>query len=264
VNRPAPARLIFVTGTDTGVGKTVLTVALLHYLRRQGVPALAMKPFCTGDRRDVRALASLQLGGLSRDQINPFFFPEPVAPLVAARKQGRYIPLAAALNAIRVMTPRCPFLLVEGAGGLLAPLGQSPPEGRAGIRGRKALFASVYPGSRRGQGRGFSALELIRALHAEVLVAAANRLGVINHARLTLLQLQIAGVKKVKFVLVDTVSAQQRAADPSTAANANFLAELLRPVPVLRLPFLGRNPARISVLEKNEKKLKKVLAGILA
>ena len=57
---PERQKIIFVTGTDTGVGKTVATVSLLHYLRKTGVHALAMKPFCTGDRADIEAIQAVQ------------------------------------------------------------------------------------------------------------------------------------------------------------------------------------------------------------
>ena len=64
-------RILFVTGTDTGVGKTVFTALLLRHLRTAGVSALAMKPFCTGPRSDVRLLQSLQPGVLGDDEVNP-------------------------------------------------------------------------------------------------------------------------------------------------------------------------------------------------
>ena len=80
-------RIIFITGTDTGVGKTLLTGLLLHHLRQSGCHALAMKPFCSGSRADAEFLHAVQDGELTLDEINPFFFAEPLAPLVAAREQ---------------------------------------------------------------------------------------------------------------------------------------------------------------------------------
>ena len=77
-------KILFITGTDTGAGKTVLTALLLAHLRSQGVNALAMKPVCTGPRSDVRLLQSLQRGELSDDEMNPFWYQTPVAPIVAA------------------------------------------------------------------------------------------------------------------------------------------------------------------------------------
>ena len=86
-------KIIFITGTDTGVGKTVLTALLLRHLRRSGRAAFAMKPFTCGSRSDAKLLHALQNRELTLNEINPFYFREPVAPLVAAHKQGRDITL---------------------------------------------------------------------------------------------------------------------------------------------------------------------------
>ena len=72
-------KIIFVTGTDTGVGKTVLTAMLLTYLRKKGANALGMKPFCSGSRGDARLLRACQKGCLTLDEINPFYFDKPLA-----------------------------------------------------------------------------------------------------------------------------------------------------------------------------------------
>src|SRR6266700_3692182 len=100
------ARIIFITGTDTGVGKTVLTGLLLCHLRQNGCHALAMKPFCCGSRADVGLLHRLQDGELAPDEINPFYFPEPLAPFVAGRKQRRSIRLQTVLDGIRRLAGR--------------------------------------------------------------------------------------------------------------------------------------------------------------
>ena len=75
-------KILFITGTDTGAGKTTLTALLLAHLRSQGLTALAMKPVCTGPRSDVRLLQSLQRGELSDDEMNPFWYQMPVAPAI--------------------------------------------------------------------------------------------------------------------------------------------------------------------------------------
>src|SRR5438477_7771150 len=83
------SKIIFITGTDTGVGKTVLTACLLDHLLKSGVDAIAMKPFCSGNREDVELFQAIQEHRLSDAAINPFYFADPVAPLVAARKERR-------------------------------------------------------------------------------------------------------------------------------------------------------------------------------
>jgi dethiobiotin synthetase len=79
--------ILFVTGTDTGAGKTVLTALLLDFLRSEGIRVLAMKPFCSGPRGDAVLLHGLQKGCLTLDDVNPFYFDRPLAPAAAGRGQ---------------------------------------------------------------------------------------------------------------------------------------------------------------------------------
>ena len=75
---------IFITGTDTGVGKTVLTALLAQFLRGRGVSVAALKPVCSGGREDARALRHALGGALTLDEINPWHFRAAVAPALAA------------------------------------------------------------------------------------------------------------------------------------------------------------------------------------
>src|SRR5437867_2176078 len=115
----ASPKIIFVTGTDTGAGKTLLTGLMLHHYRQAGLHALAMKPFCAGGRGDIELLSSLQNDELAADEINPFYFTEPIAPLVAARRHRRTIPLNEVLARVQKLENRCERLIIEGSGGLL-------------------------------------------------------------------------------------------------------------------------------------------------
>jgi dethiobiotin synthetase len=248
VSNIGQARIIFITGTDTGVGKTLLTGLLLHHLRQSGCHALAIKPFCSGGTADVDVLHALQGGELTRDEINPFYFAEPVAPLVAARKHHRSIQLLDVLNHIHQTiklasiqhpvsrighlafpSPRPSTLLIEGSGGLLVPLGE-----------------------------GFTVADLIKNLGCEVIVASRNRLGTINHTLLTVESLQVIGIKRLKIAIMDSSTP-----DPSTSSNPKILAELLDPVPVISIPFLGVNAMEVAALKRNATKCKKILARIL-
>jgi dethiobiotin synthetase len=206
-------RLLFITGTDTGVGKTLLTGLTLTHLRRSGCHALAVKPYCSGGRGDATLLSALQDHELPMGELNPFFFPEPVAPLVSARWHRRSISLARAVTAIKRVARRCECLLIEGSGGLLVPLGED-----------------------------YTVLELIEALEPEVIVAARNKLGTLNHTLLTVRALQSLKLR-LKVVLMNS-----GAKDVSCRANAAVLAEWLAPVPFLEIPFLGskcRTPAAV-------------------
>ena len=111
------APTIFVTGTDTGVGKTFVTAALVRALRKAGVHAGAMKPFATGNRDDALVLRVVMDGELTLEEINPVFFRRPLAPMVAARFEGKRVPLR-----VKLPSRRFDLLLVEGVGGWLVPL----------------------------------------------------------------------------------------------------------------------------------------------
>lgn len=216
------------TGTDTGVGKTVLTALALHYLRASGVHALAMKPFCAGGRGDVKVLQRVQNHELPDELVNPYYFSEPLAPLVAARLHRCRIELKDALLRVREVAARCECLLVEGVGGLLVPLGED-----------------------------FTVIDLIVRLHCEVVVVSANRLGTINHTLLTARALGESVRRRAWFVLAD-----RQKPDVSAATNPEVLRELIGTEHLLNIPFLGRNPLITNDMNKKCRKLKKVLARL--
>jgi dethiobiotin synthetase len=227
-SRTRRQRIIFVTGTDTGVGKTIFTGLLVHHLRTAGVHALAMKPFCSGGRGDVRLLRGMQDEELSEKEINPFYFPEPVAPLISARKRKRVISLGEVVREIKKIAARCECLLIEGSGGLLVPLGEK-----------------------------FLVIDLIKRLNCEVIVVSRNQLGTINHTLLTVSALKRYRVKNIVIALMST-----RKKDASTKTNGGMLRELLKPIAVFELTFLSKKANEIEVLKNSHKKVKKTLAGM--
>jgi len=224
------ARILFVTGTDTGVGKTLVAASLLFHLRRQGVRALAMKPFCSGSRDDVRLLQAIQCSEISDEEVNPFYFAEPVAPLVAARKTGKKIPLQRVVDAIMPIARRCDHLIVEGAGGLLAPLGPN-----------------------------YSAADLIKNLKCSVCVVAENRLGAINHSLLTVRLLQTITSSPLKLLLTQITPR----ADAAMRANRAVISELAAPISVLALPYVGRGASTLASIQRNHPKTGAVWDAIL-
>jgi dethiobiotin synthetase len=226
------ARIIFVTGTDTGVGKTVITALLLHQFRRHGVAALAMKPFCSGSRHDVDCLQSIQEGELTVDECNPFYFQRPLAPWVAARLERRSVSLKALSGAMTHVQRQCAVLLVEGAGGVLAPLGRG----------------------------GFTMLEVIQSyrIPAEVVVVARNSLGTINHTLLAIRAVQSVHVKSMSVILNE-----RKRTDESSLSNLQALRCLLGSIRVRGMPYLGLQPLVREALNRNQKNIKKSLAPIL-
>ena len=145
----------FVTGTDTGAGKTVFSVLWTRFLVERGGRVIAVKPVCSGGREDAEALLEVQRNGLQLDDINPWHFPEPVSPQLAARRVGRKMNLAEVMEYLAPLQEGSGDLVIEGAGGLLSPLGED-----------------------------FDNRDLLMALGARALVLCPNRLGAINQARL--------------------------------------------------------------------------------
>jgi len=196
---------LFITGTDTGVGKTVLTAGLTRHLRERGVQAAALKPVCSGGRGDARGLRAAMKGALALDEINPWHFRAAIAPLLAARAENRRVKLSQVLAHARTMQKRFDVLLIEGAGGLLSPLGEQ-----------------------------FDSLDLIKALRATPIIVAPNRLGVINHVLLTLAALPKTGRARAQVVLVS-----QPNPDASAKNNAKLLAGLTGTA-IFTLPWFGK------------------------
>ncbi len=217
------------TGTDTGVGKTILTGLIVLYLRRCGVNALAMKPFCTGDRHDADFLAALQNAQLNIQEINPVYFPEPLAPLAAAQARHRTVSIRRVLKLIYTVRNKCDWLVIEGVGGVLVPLTN------------KCTVA-----------------DLISELQCETVVVARNRLGTINHTLLTVEALRRRGVKSIRIVLMD-----QDQPDPSSASNQLIIRKLVQDVPVYRIGFLGSDANDPSRLKEYFPKVKKIVAQLL-
>lgn len=203
---------LFITGTDTGVGKTVLTVALAAHLRAQGRRVAALKPVCSGGREDARAICSALRGALSLDEINPWHFKKPISPALAAGLEKKSARLRQVTAHIRRIQKKFPLLIVEGAGGLLSPLGED-----------------------------FDSLDLIRALRAVPLVVCPNRLGAINQTLLVLRALPPQIAKQAHIVLSD-----QKKPDASAGGNLEFLsgefAGRVHRLPWLKFAGTGKIP----------------------
>jgi dethiobiotin synthetase len=157
----ASFRGVFVTGTDTGVGKTRVGCALARSLRARGLDVGVMKPVETGvgaaGPRDALALRAAADSRDALDEICPEALALPAAPAVAARHAGRAVDLERIARAYRALSARHDCVLAEGAGGLLVPLT-----------------------------REFSMADLARRLALPLLVVARAALGTLNHTLLTL------------------------------------------------------------------------------
>jgi len=201
---------VFVTGTDTGVGKTRVGCALVRALAARGVRAGAMKPVETGvDRRgplDALALREATRGGDPLADVCPQAFALPAAPAVAAAAEAREVSLAAISAAFARLAARYDCVIAEGAGGLLVPV--APGLDMAGLA---------------------SALEL------PLLAVASARLGTLNHTRLTLEAARARGLALAGVV----VSHAQPDPAPADLRNLAWLREWLGPTLVGELPWLA-------------------------
>src|SRR4051812_26948473 len=110
-------RIFFIIGTDTGVGKTVLASLLTLRLRDYGVRVAALKPLCSGGRNDARILLNAAGKVLTLDEVNPWHFRAPLAPLIAARMENRSVKLREAVSHIRNVSKQFETVIVESAGG---------------------------------------------------------------------------------------------------------------------------------------------------
>ncbi|AVZ79111.1 dethiobiotin synthase [Zoogloeaceae bacteirum Par-f-2] len=211
----------FVTGTDTEIGKTYATCALLHAARRSGLRALAMKPVAAGaqwiDGRLVNedALRLLAAGSFDPglDTLNPYCLASPIAPHIAAQEEGVRIetgPIRAALNRLRAQAD-CVF--VEGAGGFCVPLGPN-----------------------------YDFAMLARELALPVILVVGMRLGCINHALLTAEAVAARGLRLAGWI-ANLIDAQMLRIGENLATLRQRL-----PAPLLGvLPFdPDDNPAAAS------------------
>ena len=154
----------YVTGTDTGIGKTLASAALLHALRARGLRAAGMKPVASGCERvggawrnaDALALQAAGEPGVAYADINPYALEHPLAPELAARDGGIEVALPPILAAHARLASQADAVVVEGVGGWAAPLSASLMQA-----------------------------DLVRALRLPVLLVVGLRLGCINHALLS-------------------------------------------------------------------------------
>jgi len=199
---------LFITGTDTGVGKTVVACVVTRALRAAHVAAVACKPVETGvagdEGEDTASLRRAAGGALTADEACAVHFPAPAAPLRAAREAGREVDVEALSGRVADLRHRHPFVVVEGIGGLGVPL---TPE--------------------------TTLLDWLATLHLPCMVVTTPRLGTLNHTWLTLRCLRAARVAVVGIVVNRIAEAET---EPAVAHAVDDLVELCRVPVIARLP----------------------------
>ena len=209
---------LFVTGTDTGVGKTVVACALVRGLARRGLAVAVMKPVASGAQatpegpRNEDALALMAAASVpaSYDTVNPYCFLPPIAPHLAAAEAGVTLELAPIRERFARLAARADCVVVEGAGGWRVPLG--------------ADF-------------GMDGLAL--ALQLPVLMVVGLKLGCISHARLTLESILARGAAFAGWVANGIDPAFERAEENLATLTQTLGEPPLARVPLLRAPGSG-------------------------
>jgi dethiobiotin synthetase len=210
----------FITGTDTGVGKTLVTALLALHFQARGADVGVMKPFASGCEVQSGALTSEDATFLKEtcalqdemELINPARWLEPLAPLVAARRAGDASDYwKQFLDAYGVLRARREVVLVEGVGGLLVPIAER-------------------------DGKILTCVELASTLALPVIVVARRALGTINHTLLTIEALRVAKLEIAGLVFCDAEPMQE--SDVAATTSPAMIAEISG-VPILGyVPFL--------------------------
>jgi dethiobiotin synthetase len=185
----------FVTGTDTGIGKTWVACRLAEALRSQGLRVGVFKPAESGLGGDAKKLKEAAQCPLPLNLIRPYHFKQPLAPAVAARLEGRRVSLAKLESAFAAIAQASDVVLVEGAGGLLVPYGP-----------------------------GLDGAGLAKALGLPLLVVARAGLGTINHSLLTV---EAARHRRLG-ILALVLNARGRKVDVSVKTNAAVIRQATR------------------------------------
>lgn len=165
---------VYVTGTDTGIGKTHVSRLLIRNARSKGAIALGMKPVASGCRMSLHGLRNEDAetlrasGSIEADyhDINPYAFGPPIAPHIAAMEVGVEIELDTIESAYRRLASRAELVVIEGVGGWAAPLGET-----------------------------LTQADLVRTLDVGVVLVVGIRLGCINHALLTVRAIEADGCR---------------------------------------------------------------------
>ena len=209
----------FVVGTDTGVGKTLISCAIVRTLRDRGVATVGMKPVASGAWRDAAggrhnedadALSAVSAPGYAPSLTNPYLFDAPLAPHVAARLEGRQIDRGVIRDAFAKLCADARHVVVEGVGGFIVPLTDD-----------------------------YTTADLALDLGAPLVLVVGLRLGCINHALLTAEAIRTRGLRLAGWVANCTAEGML-AQDATIAALAARLgAPLLGVVPHMVSPDPG-------------------------
>ena len=170
---------LFIAGTDTDVGKTCVTAALISMLKKTGKDVGFMKPFATGHKQnsefrssDVESLASISKINDSDELLNPYFFSIPASPFTAAKKLNVGIDLSLVHSAYNKLSSMYEYLLVEGIGGVMTPIKNN-----------------------------YTVCNLIKEFGLSVIIVCDSKIGTINHTMMTCKMCELYNIPIIGIVI---------------------------------------------------------------
>ena len=252
---------LLVIGTDTGVGKTVFSGLFARFLMDAGVGVRAVKPFCSGGMEDVEFLAEAR-GGLGQAEVNFWYSEEPISPAAWELRHGQAVDFKGAINWINSLRSAV-FSHQEGLSGQVAvgsgegSLQSADGSGQAGV-----LLVEGVGGLLAPLAKGKTVASLGKAISAQLIVVAPNRVGVINQVLLTAEAAAKRGLEVACVILMG-----QKEPDASVAENADLIRDLMPDMAgfkgVFEFPWLGAGADDSEQIGANVKKAEKVLAKIV-
>lgn len=213
--------ILFITGTDTGVGKTYLSIIIIKGMKRMNINVIPYKPVETGVKNlkesDSFKLAQATEGVVNNEEINIYRFKEAITPSLACKMHSVKITLKEIVERAEKLKQKGDILLIEGAGGILSPLSS------------------------------FGWSEVIKELGAKVIMVVGNKLGCINHSALTEKYLLSQGITHIGWIMNNP----QRKTSLAQKKNLEVLKETLESNFIAEVPFMRNySPAFAEKLAK--------------
>lgn len=190
---------LFLTGTDTNVGKSYVAALIVRALRSAGRNSVGLKPICCGGREDAELLHAAAEGAIALNEINPVWLRTPAAPFTASLIENRHIDLALVRESFTHARQTYESVIVEGVGGWLVPIT-----------------------------RDYGVADLAAEFRLPVAIVVANKLGALNHALLTVESVRARGLECAGLILNHTTPEE----DIATTTNRGVLEEVAG-VPIL-------------------------------
>lgn len=222
-----------ITGTDTSVGKTVVATALVAWLKANGVDVVAMKPIESGVGSDDAELLYRASGFTGEmNDVRPIRFDDPLSPLAAATANGSVIDTNLLDDAFLRLSRNRDAIVVEGAGGILVPITEA-----------------------------VSYAQLFSRWNLEIIIVAADKLGVINHLLLTVMA-AVAQRLRIRGIVLNSIPENSETVDPSRLTNELLLRRLLPQLPIIRFsPVTDPRDLALLIREAEESGLGALAVG---